>query len=498
MKRFAAVLLLILTAVALLAVTASAATTTTALSVRTGPGQFETVTVNTASLEVDGQLLQTDVPAFVYRSRTMVPIRFISDALGANVEWNQDALQATITTADKTIVLTIGSATALVNGQSVALYDGVPATMAVLNGISRTVVPVRFVSEQLGASVEWDQQQYLVSITSPQKPETPQEPETPAVPETPEEPDVPTEPETPVEPETPAVEPDYTVSVPQKSSGGVLSWAASDTGVSPRVFTLDGRVVFDYPGGKLDKAGGTVAVNGPVVKTIRYNQYDHGYDDTPYVARIVLDLQTGMTKEDLEISTTGGSVSIRQVGDPRPLVVVDAGHGGKDPGAMYDGYNEKDFVLPMALEVGQRLEAAGCRVIYSRDDDTYITLSDRADLANELGADIFISIHANAMPQKPDINGLETYCYKLGGQAEVLANYVHDAILEAASPEDRGVRTANYYVLRETDMPAILVETGYMSNADECQMLADATYQKTLARGIANGAIDYLQAAGLL
>ena len=490
MKRFAAVLLLILTAVALLAVTASAATTTTALSVRTGPGQFETVTVNTASLEVDGQLLQTDVPAFVYRSRTMVPIRFISDALGANVEWNQDTLQATITTADKTIVLTIGSATALVNGQSVALYDGVPATMAVLNGISRTVVPVRFVSEQLGASVAWDQQQYLVSITSPkQEPETPLEPETPEVPETP---------ETPVEPETPAVEPDYAVSIPKASSGGVLSWSASDTAVSPKVFTLDGRVVFDYPGGKLDKASGTVSVNGPVVKTIRYNQYDHGYDDTPYVARIVLDLQTGMTKDDLEISTTGGSVSIRQVGDPRPLVVVDAGHGGKDPGAMYDGYNEKDFVLPMALEVGQRLEAAGCRVIYSRDDDTYITLSDRADLANELGADIFISIHANAMPQKPNINGLETYCYKLGGQAEVLANYVHDAILEAASPEDRGVRTANYYVLRETDMPAILVETGYMSNADECQKLADATYQKALARGIANGAIDYLQAAGLL
>ena len=490
MKRFAAVLLLILTAVALLAVTASAATTTTALSVRTGPGQFETVTVNTASLEVDGQLLQTDVPAFVYRSRTMVPIRFISDALGANVEWNQDTLQATITTADKTIVLTIGSATALVNGQSVALYDGVPATMAVLNGISRTVVPVRFVSEQLGASVAWDQQQYLVSITSPkQEPATPQEPETPEVPETP---------ETPTEPETPAVEPDYTVSIPKASSGSVLSWSASDTAVSPKVFTLDGRVVFDYPGGKLDKASGTVNVNGPVVKTIRYNQYDHGYDDTPYVARIVLDLQTGMTKDDLEINTTGGSVSIRQVGDPRPLVVVDAGHGGKDPGAMYDGYNEKDFVLPMALEVGQRLEAAGCRVIYSRDDDTYITLSDRADLANELGADIFISIHANAMPQKPNINGLETYCYKLGGQAEVLANYVHDAILEAASPEDRGVRTANYYVLRETDMPAILVETGYMSNADECQKLADAAYQKALARGIANGAIDYLQAAGLL
>lgn len=268
MKRFAAVLLLILTAVALLAVTASAATTTTALSVRTGPGQFETVTVNTASLEVDGQLLQTDVPAFVYRSRTMVPIRFISDALGANVEWNQDALQATITTADKTIVLTIGSATALVNGQSVALYDGVPATMAVLNGISRTVVPVRFVSEQLGASVEWDQQQYLVSITSPkQEPETPLEPETPEVPETP---------ETPTEPETPAVEPDYTVSIPKASSGSVLSWSASDTAVSPKVFTLDGRVVFDYPGGKLDKASGTVSVNGPVVKTIRYNQYDHG------------------------------------------------------------------------------------------------------------------------------------------------------------------------------------------------------------------------------
>lgn len=477
MKRFAAVLLLILTAVALLAVTASAATTTTALSVRTGPGQFETVTVNTASLEVDGQLLQTDVPAFVYRSRTMVPIRFISDALGADVAWNQDTLQATITTADKTIVLTIGSATALVNGQSVELYDGVPATMAVLNGISRTVVPVRFVSEQLGATVAWDQQQYLVSITSPQL----------AAPETPDVPEVPQEPVT---------KPDFTVSVPAVSSG-VLSWKASDSAVTPTIFTMDGRVVFDYPGGQLAKSGGTVTVNGDVVKAIRYNQYNNGYD-TDYVARIVLDLQAGMTKEDLEISTTGGAVTIHQIGDPRPLVVVDAGHGGKDPGAMYYGYEEKDFALPMALETGRLLEAAGCRVVYSRSNDTYITLANRADLANSMGADIFVSIHANAYPQNPDINGLETYCYKLGGQAEILANYVHDAILAAADPTDRGVRTANYYVLRETDMPAILVETGYMSNEEECEMLADTAYQKTLSKAMANGIISYLRAAGLL
>lgn len=464
MKRFAAVLLLICTAMALFVLSANAAATTV-LSVRTGPGQYETITAKTATLEVDGTLLQTDVPAFVYQSRTMVPIRFISDALGADVSWNQETLQATITTSDKTIVLTIGSATALVNGQPVELYDGVPATMAVLNGSSRTVVPVRFVSEQLGATVEWDQQTYRVSITSPKL-------------------------------ELPTAGPDYSVSVPSVSNG-VLTWSADDKSVSPTVFTMDGRVVFDYPGGQLAKTSGTVTVNGSVVKAIRYNQYDQGYD-TDYVARIVVDLQAGMTKDDLEISTANGTVTIHQIGDPRPLVVVDAGHGGTDPGAMYYGYSEKDFVLPMALETGRLLEAAGCRVVYSRGDDTYISLSGRADLANEINADLFVSIHANAYPQNPDINGLETYCYKLGGQAEILAEYVQDAILDVTDATDRGVRTANYYVLRETDMPAILVETGYMTNEEECEQLATSSYQMTVAQGIANGVIDYLKAAGRL
>lgn len=463
MKRFVAVLLLICTAMALFVISANAAATTV-LSVRTGPGQYETVTVRTATLEVDGKLLQTDVPAFVYQSRTMVPIRFIGDALGADVSWNQDTLQATITTPDKTIVLTIGSSTALVNGEPVELYDGVPATMAVLNGSTRTVVPVRFVSEQLGATVDWDQQQYRVLITSPKT-------------------------------EVPAA-PDYTVSVPSVS-GGVLTWSADDTAVTPTVFTMEGRVVFDYPGGQLAKSSGTVTVNGSVVKAIRYNQYNQGYD-TDYVARIVLDLQAGMTKDDLEISTAGGTVTIRQIGDPRPLVVVDAGHGGKDPGAMYYGYSEKDFVLPMALETGRLLEAAGCRVIYSRGDDTYISLEGRADLANESGADLFVSIHANAYPQNTGVNGVETYCYKLGGQAEILAEYVQDAILDVTGANDRDVRTANYYVLKNTDMPAILVETGYMTNEAECEKLATSGYQMTVAQGIANGIIDYLKAAGLL
>ena len=467
MKRRSTLFVTILFLLLLLCMSVSAADLT--LQVQNADGQYETRSVRTVSIVLDGQTLESDIPAFIVDNRTLVPVRIVSENLGAQVTWKQDTRQVQIETGDTSITLTIGSSQALVNGAAVELYDGVPATMAAVDRLTRTMVPLRFVSEQLGAQVEFDNETSTVTITT-------------------------------------APEPTYDVSVPALGEDGVLTVAAAPE-AQPSIFTLEGRVVVDFPGGVLQGSSfGRLEADGTAVAAVRYNQYDSGYD-VSRVARVVLDLQHGASIDDLTISTEGGAVTVVQPDEPveapetppeeeeaeTPLVVLDAGHGGTDVGAPYNGYNEKDLVLPITLAVGELLEEQGCRVSYTRSDDTYVSLAARAEQANTQGADIFVSIHANAFPQNPAVNGLETYYLENGGQAQILAGYIHEAVLSATGANDRETRTANFYVLRHTDMPAVLVETGYMTNEDECEKLASPDYQQQIAQGVAAGILAYLE-----
>ena len=463
MKRLLRLCLGTLLLTLLLAISAAANTT---LQVQNPDGRYETRSVRTVSIELDGTVLTSDIPAFILDNRTLVPVRIVSEYLGAQVTWKQDTRQVQIETGDTSITLTIGSSQALVNGETVELYDGVPATMAAVGSLTRTMVPLRFVSEQLGAQVEFDNAASTVRITS-------------------------------------ALEETYSLTAPVLREDGVIAVTA-DPAAAPSIFTLEGRVVIDYPGGVLsDSSFGSVQVDGTAVSAVRYNQYDNGYD-VSRVARVVLDLQPGADIDDLTITTDGGILTVVQpdqavtppAEEPEtpdaPLVVLDAGHGGTDVGAPYYGYDEKDLVLPITLAVGELLEQQGYRVEYTRSDDTYVSLAARAEQANTQQAEIFVSIHANAFPQNPAINGVETY-YLIGGErAKDLAKAIHAAVLEATGAGDRSTREANYYVLRYTDMPAVLVETGYMTNEEECALLASPEYQAQMAQGIANGIMAYL------
>ena len=466
MKKIAAAFITILL-LTLLAATASAASSVVAL--QGSGGQYADRAVTTVAVTLDGVPLETgDVPAFLVDGRTLVPVRLVSEGLGAEVTWLQDTQQVRIETGQTSITLTIGSAEAVVNGETVPLYDGVPAMKAAVDGATRTVVPLRFVSEQLGAEAAFDAETYTVALTSP-------------------------------------AEETYGLTAPTYEAGVIT--VTADPAAQPSVFTLDDpdRVVIDFPGGVLEGSGfGTVAADGTAVAAVRYNQYDHGYG-VSRVARVVLDLQPGASLEDLTVDFTGGVLTITEPetaaappeeetpeAEAAPLVVLDAGHGGDDVGAPSFGYYEKDLVLPITLAVGERLEAMGYRVSYTRSDDTTVSLAARAEQANTQGADIFVSIHANAFPQNPDVNGLETYHLPGGQGAKVLAECIHEAVLAATGANDREVRTANFYVLRYTDMPAVLVETGYLTNEDECARIADPEYQQLLADGIAAGIAAYL------
>lgn len=145
-------------------------------------------------------------------------------------------------------------------------------------------------------------------------------------------------------------------------------------------------------------------------------------------------------------------------------IVIDAGHGGYDPGAVALGRNEKDDNLRLALRVSELLRTAGYNVVMTRDSDIYLSLSERANISNAVGADLFVSLHRNSSTNS-SYNGLETYVYTSPSALSLTAaNNVNNAIASVGVQTNHGVKYANFAVLRETTSPAILVELNFVSN----------------------------------
>lgn len=170
-------------------------------------------------------------------------------------------------------------------------------------------------------------------------------------------------------------------------------------------------------------------------------------------------------------------------------VFIDAGHGGSDPGAVgVKNSKEKDIALSVAKKVAERLKEQGIEVKLSRDTDKYISLAERAKMANDWGADCFVSIHCNAFNNVA--KGLEVF--SLNSNTSDLAKYVLEGILnENAYTLNRGVKFANFYVLKNTKMRACLVETGFIDNTDDYRILMEK--QDEMSIGIAKGICKYLK-----
>jgi len=182
----------------------------------------------------------------------------------------------------------------------------------------------------------------------------------------------------------------------------------------------------------------------------------------------------------------------RPIPKGRLVVMIDPGHGGKDPGAIgIGGVREKDIILPISQRIAQVLQQNGVQVIMARNSDYFVSLPGRVQMAERGGADVFVSIHANAIGGgRSDVSGLETYYYDSGLS---LARVVHSSILQSVTVRDRGVRRARFYVLRKSSMPSILVETGYLTGREDVAKLQSAAYQNQMADAIARGILQYLR-----
>lgn len=167
------------------------------------------------------------------------------------------------------------------------------------------------------------------------------------------------------------------------------------------------------------------------------------------------------------------------------LVVLDAGHGGENPGAIYNGRQEKDDALALTLAIGRILEANGVDVYYTRETDIFETPLQKAQEANQTGADYFVSIHRNSSPIPNQYTGIETLVYNRYGEAARLAYNINEE-LEDVGFENQGVNErTNLAVLRRTQMPAVLVEVGFI-NTDADNALLDARFDD-VAQAIADG-----------
>ncbi|MBU9706656.1 N-acetylmuramoyl-L-alanine amidase family protein [Paenibacillus sp. AK121] len=486
-----------------------------------------------AELFLDGKRVEAPAGAKpeMVNGKIMVPLRVVGEQLGYQFKWEPQAYKISIQKNSTDMSMYVGRTSADVNGKTVSL-DAPP----VLRG-SSTMVPLRFVGEQMGLKVDWNNQNKSVNLsqkiaTQPaDKQSQSQQPSQTSTQSTKSTNKTSTATATTI---TPVEADKHTEAVPstskeqnveQTTTNAVLVQNISfenetlkislNKDLTPKVSKMTGpdRIVVDLPETSLStdllqsfpvrKDGTRALVNSysEDVQEIRFAPAD----GTKGGARIVIALNKA---RDYDLSTNGiGDITLqlreRSVNpeivaptnvEGRRIVVIDPGHGGKDPGAgSVTGRHEKEFTLAVALKVQQLAQNdPDIQIVLTRNGDTYPTLDERPQLANNQQASVFVSIHGNSMPTSNNgkANGSETYYARQ--ESLSLATIMHKHLVAATEFKDNGIKVANHVVTRKSQMPAVLLECGYLSNlSNEAAMFTEET-QQMIAEGIVDGLKEYL------
>ncbi|MDO4552575.1 MAG: N-acetylmuramoyl-L-alanine amidase family protein [Bacillota bacterium] len=470
----------------------------------------ETAEYATADLTLDGAAVETDMPPVILEGRTLIPARALFEGMGGEVLWDGEARMVTILWGSYRIQLTIDSTTAFVNGAQETL--DVPAT--IIN--DRTLIPVRFVAEAIGCTVDWDPETRTVMVTSPESQEFASI--------------------TSVTLST--TETGYRITVTGEDMIGTYKATA---------YEEPDRFGVDIYNALLVQGVGSLTADNEIFQSVRFSQFDGE------TVRIVVDLlqkQAGTVSlsegrtalyidfPSLLASETGGGEEGEEgeegegedgetqdddsAGPPEELdalglpeldwrmggklIAIDVGHGGSDVGAQ--GYvngvaavDEKDLNLSVALRLHELLELAGANVVLLRDEDVYMSLYSRPEAANAMNADLLVSIHNNSADNTA-ANGTEVLYYAKKGEelygytSETIATWVHQELLESIGLADRGVKSSPHLaVLNKSLMPAIIIEGAFLSNEGDLAHMMREEYIEEYALGAARGIIKALNAS---
>ncbi len=419
-----------------------------------------------------------------------VPTAVISEGIGAKIAYNEADQSLAIEQDGVSIHMKIGHGEANVNREPVRID-----TPPILQD-GRVLAPLRFIAEQLGCKLTWDnltKSAYIfMNKSAPAR-------------------DSAAAPPNKVDP---LVMHDDTAqadgvglfelqenrepTVDQIRMEGDRLIIQLSGNVSPVSFVQRNpdKIVIDLPhsvfgltlNGKDPVQNGEVASSHPLINQIRYALFSNN----PNTIRVVVDLKQAVPY-DIRSDAQKRQVILTLKYKPFK-VVIDAGHGGKDPGTdQYAPIEEKWFNLSLAGKVNQLLaKEPSVQPYMTRTDDTFVELDDRVKLANDLNADLFVSLHGNVYENNSSIRGSETYYWN--SYSYDLAKVMHEHVLEATGFPDREVRKNKLRVIANTSMPAVLLEVGYLSNPTDQKYLLDESFQDRLASGIAEGILEYLKA----
>ena len=239
--------------------------------------------------------------------------------------------------------------------------------------------------------------------------------------------------------------------------------------------------------------------NNNVLKFVNKNEIKAINKGTVYLSQtinnkvVVTEIVVSDKQELLSLakSSDSNNSNVEKVNRSYYKVFIDPGHGGSDPGALGFGYRESDINLQVAKKVESKLKDKGIDVKMSRTSDVFYSLSERAEMANDYGADVFVSIHQNSA-DNTSAKGIETYYDKNEIEDKPLSDDIQNEIISETGSKSRGVKNARFAVLVQSNMIASLVECGFISNETEVKMISNPQYQDKLADGIVDGIVSYL------
>lgn len=394
-------------------------------------------TVNLVNVEVNKKKLNTEYDAYAYKNRTFVPIREITETLGAKVEWDKKTNSTTITLADKKLKIKTDSDVVYVNGKKKIINDDtIPRIAQYKNGDSKTMVPLRFLSENLGYDVGWNNSTQTASVNSFKS--TPKE----------------------------VVKKEDVKKTPVKETTKNVKKEAK-----PVVKSTDNNK-FVSPKEKQEMNNLKSKSEGDQLRAVSLTFEDK--------------------KEEKVISKT-----IKQKG--KVTIVIDPGHGGTDSGAITEsGLKEKELNLKVAKRLQSLLGSTNYEIIMTRTRDEYVKLVDRASMANDEDAEIFLSIHFNSS-ENQEAKGIEVLYAAAGGidiktvEQSTLARELLNAVIKETGAENRGIKNRpDLVVLNKTKNVAALAELGFMSNPDDYKDITEDAYLDKLATGLYKGLNNYI------
>ncbi|SDJ98317.1 N-acetylmuramoyl-L-alanine amidase [Natronincola ferrireducens] len=541
------------------------------------------------NLMMEGKAVTTDVPAVIHQDRTLVPITFVALELGITPEWKRETREVVIKTKNKEIILTIDSPIATVNGEKKVLPSNVPPKLITYQGNGRTMMPIAFLSEELGLEAIWDRTTRTVSVEKKPQP-------------------LPSKavkdvnfvinnglPEIRVKTGEELSYNQFALSEPHRlvfdfqeakfdivdknkllsngtlrldvNSRGIGSIRASQFNIDPFITRVtieldamrnhqvfydsqtdemviqlegdeDNKITEAFHYEKINNLTSQLKLNSTTQVQFGFSVRDYGKILQVTVPKTAIDLSVKtmeindgfvgnifitehLNKEnyhieillqdnvDYKVVSPGNTkeyiIEFTVTQKPGiPLIVIDPGHGGSDPGATspINRIREKDLVLDVAHYLNNLLLEAGFRTYMTRETDVSVVREDRAAIANQLNGDFFISIHANSFTTEVP-SGIEHYYHAgtdgtgMDRDSKQAGKIIHDTMIEMTKSygmRDRGLKKAtNLVVLRETKMPAVLSEIGFLSNPNDAAWLATEEYKQVVAEALFQGIVKYFQ-----